>query len=267
MVDLLRHLTLTHAWFNDGTNTFNYVSWSISAELCAYLIFPMVALGMSARPLVGFALVVLIYGLAIAISVCVIGDELTSLNWKMGALRAIPSFTFGVWLSVNRKLIVGLLPARRAGLVVYASFISLVAAIVCDASAYLDLLLVVALVSAAFACDLQARKTVMGYKLFSRFGYLTYSIYMLHPVVATIFISFLFPRLLGTTLSVKVLSVLVSLPITLALAVFSYRFFEKPTRHYLNGVRLAGRGEACASPEGYAPGAIVAAIAQKRLSD
>ena len=39
---ILPNLLLTHAWLPSGVISFNYVSWSISAEFFVYLAFPLI---------------------------------------------------------------------------------------------------------------------------------------------------------------------------------------------------------------------------------
>ena len=70
-------------------------------------------------------------------------------------------------------------------------------------------------------------------------GYLTYSIYMLHTVVATIVISFIFPRVFGKSESAILAAVVCSVGLTYAAAYASYWYFETPLRSYIGGKRSA----------------------------
>ena len=57
--ELLPNLLLAHAWTPNADISFNYVSWSISAEFFVYLLFPAVS-GLSAGELLwGYARLVL----------------------------------------------------------------------------------------------------------------------------------------------------------------------------------------------------------------
>jgi peptidoglycan/LPS O-acetylase OafA/YrhL len=68
-------------------------------------------------------------------------------------------------------------------------------------------------------------------------GYLTYSIYMLHTVLATIVISFIFPRMFGKSPNAVLAAVACSAVLTYAAAYLSYWYFEAPLRSYIGGKR------------------------------
>jgi peptidoglycan/LPS O-acetylase OafA/YrhL len=89
----------------------------------------------------------------------------------------------------------------------------------------------------AFVCDLRGRKTFASWAPISSRGYLTYSIYMLHTVVATIVISFVFPRAFGNSMGSLVAAIVCSIVLTYAIAYASYWCFETPLRSYLGGRR------------------------------
>jgi peptidoglycan/LPS O-acetylase OafA/YrhL len=89
----------------------------------------------------------------------------------------------------------------------------------------------------AFLCDAAQRWTPLAWQPISRLGTLTYSIYMLHPVVATVILSFLAPRLLGTSFWASVVAIGFAIAATIAVAALSYRFFEEPARQMLTSPR------------------------------
>jgi peptidoglycan/LPS O-acetylase OafA/YrhL len=61
--------------------------------------------------------------------------------------------------------------------------------------------------------------------------------------VATVLLSFLAPRLLGTSFWATVVAIGVAIAVTIAAAALSYRFFEEPARQMLTspqrGFRIA----------------------------
>jgi peptidoglycan/LPS O-acetylase OafA/YrhL len=102
---------------------------------------------------------------------------------------------------------------------------------------YLLLACVYVVVVGAFVCDLTGRDTFASWAPISHRGYLTYSIYMLHTVVATIVISFIFPKVFGRSLSAVLAAVACSAVLTYAVAYASYWYFETPLRSYIGGKR------------------------------
>ena len=96
---LLTNLALLQAWGTANGHYFNSVSWSISAEACAYLLFPLIAAAALAfgnkgwlRVLAALAL----YCVCEAAAQVVLGAGLNDLSWHFGILRIVPEFTLGV---------------------------------------------------------------------------------------------------------------------------------------------------------------------------
>ena len=94
------NLLLAHAWGTTGGTSFNYPSWSISAEWLAYLAFPLVvwliARGGAKGALVAAGLIVA--GLEFAAHAGLI-EPWTTLTFHFGALRALPTFLIGAALA------------------------------------------------------------------------------------------------------------------------------------------------------------------------
>ena len=111
-----------------------------------------------------------------------------------------------------------------------------VALIIADASNYVLLACVYGVVGCAFVCDLSNQRTLASWGPVSSLGYLTYSIYMLHPVVATVLLAAVLPKLFGVSNEAMVAAVCISTLATLVLAVISYRYFEEPLRRRINGM-------------------------------
>jgi peptidoglycan/LPS O-acetylase OafA/YrhL len=239
--ELPANLLLVHAWGFSSQLSFNYVSWSISAEWFVYLLFPLIACA-AARPRGLLAVVAAFVG-CIAISHHWVGRSLPHLTWDYSILRALPSFALGVWICANRKPIAELVgpPYAAAGLALSTALLA--AFMVADASEYALLGAAYGIVVFAFVCDVAQFRTPLAWEPISRLGTLTYSIYMLHPVMATVVLSFLAPRLLGTSFWATVVAIGIAIAATIAVAALSYRFFEEPARQMLTssqrGLRLA----------------------------
>jgi peptidoglycan/LPS O-acetylase OafA/YrhL len=235
---IIPNLLMIHAWSPFGVISYNYVSWSISAEFFVYLCFPLILYVVARGFFAGLAVCAALLLAAVALSHIVVGTELAELNWRFGALRAVPSFSFGVWLWVhrNRLLNVGTLRAS-ASLAFLAGMAAILALIVLHPADYLLLACVYVVAVSAFLCDLMGSPTFASWAPISGRGYLTYSIYMLHTVIATIVISFIFPRIFGESRSAVLAAVACSAVLTYAAAYASYWYFETPLRSYIGGKR------------------------------
>jgi peptidoglycan/LPS O-acetylase OafA/YrhL len=236
--EIIPNLLMIHAWSPFGVISYNYVSWSISAEFFVYLCFPLILYVVARGFIGGLAVCVALLLTAIALSQIVAGTELPELSWKLGVLRALPSFALGVWLWVNQdKLLkVGSLHVC-AGPAMVVGMATILGLMMFYPSDYLLLGCVYVVVASAFVCDLTGRHTFASWTPISSRGYLTYSIYMLHTVIATIVISFIFPQIFGKSPSAVLAAVTCSAVLTYAAAYLSYRYFETPLRSYLGGKR------------------------------
>jgi peptidoglycan/LPS O-acetylase OafA/YrhL len=231
---IIPNLLMIHAWSPHGVISYNYVSWSISAEFFVYLCFPVILAIVSRSASSGFAVCVALLFAAILSSELFLGARLTGLGWNMGALRAVPSFAFGVWLWSHRARLTGLTGLRMAAQPILVIAMAAIATfVVLYPSDYFLLACVYAVVIFAFICDLHDIPTFASWQPISSRGYLTYSIYMLHTVVATVVISFIFPKLFGKSTTAVFNSILFSVALTFALAHFSYRYFETPARRFI----------------------------------
>jgi peptidoglycan/LPS O-acetylase OafA/YrhL len=159
--------------------SFNVPSWSISAEMCMYVLAPVIfwVLRRKVSALVGGAAAMLLLLTAL--------DGTAWLDWAtLGAIRALPSFMFGVWLYGVRKFLWTMPYALIGYWGSLAGFI-----IGCSLGLpLLGLLLILYLaVVFAVAADGSPRKASRLVRKAAAGGQLTYSSYMLHePLMAII---------------------------------------------------------------------------------
>jgi len=101
------------------------------------------------------------------------------------------------------------------------------------------------LVAAAFVADRRGATTMLSRPWLAARGELTYSIYMLHTVVATVLLAVIFPRLLGTGAGERLAGVLLALPVLYLVSVLSLRWFETPLRRWIGaaGDRMVQRSK------------------------
>ena len=228
--DLPNQLLLLHA-FDGERLTFNFPSWSLSAEMFCYLLFPLVAALASRRKGLILALVVL-PALANTLYAQLAGTEPWA-DWinKGGAFRALPGFNLGVACYLYRDRIAnwpvvpGSFVVALVAFVLFGWLLSPMAALVA----------VYAIALLAIHADCAGRATLFSKLGFDRWSDLTYSCYMLHIPVATVVLTF-GSRLLSPAFSdAKLLLVPVAITVLAAASIVSLHYFETPLRRYLTG--------------------------------
>lgn len=239
---IVPNLLLVHAWLPTGTISFNYVSWSISAELFVYLAFPLIALAVRGRALVSLAGILGLFAVLAWVAETYIGLPLTRLGWQGGIVRALPGFAFGVWLQAHGgRLMAGLGPVRIVwGL--HGLLAMLTVLMVVRIDQYATLGVIWGVVALAYAADRDGVRTWVSAQWLASRGPLTYSLYMLHPLVATVLLAAVFPKLLGTDPVARIAGVILAIPVLWGLAWASLRWFETPARRAINawGARRLG---------------------------
>jgi peptidoglycan/LPS O-acetylase OafA/YrhL len=229
--NILGHLFLVQAWPLHAHTSWNAPAWSISCEVAAYFIFPILFLALARRGLgmlwaagaVAVATLALLYALS----------QPHSLDAGYNVIRCGAEFTIG--LCLNRLYAGNHLPRLLARDIVAWS---LAAALVLSLHLGLPDLLVVAEMAlllpiavangGRFAAALGTRAPVF-------LGKISYSIYMVHfPVF---FVTALAARaiagpeaLLGRSPALRVAFFVAALAVVIALSTLTYRFIEVPAR-------------------------------------
>lgn len=228
--DVPAQLLLLHAV--DGQRlTFNFPSWSLSAEMFCYLLFPTVALLAARHKALVIPLVVL-PALANSIYVAATGSEPWA-EWinKGGIFRALPGFNLGVACYVFRHQIARwpIVPGTlTAGLALFF----LLGWLLPDMAA---LVAVYAIAVLAIQHDMSETPTVLSQMRFDRASAYTYSCYMLHIPVATVVLTF-GARYMASIPGGKLALLPFAVTLLAGASILSYRFFETPLRRALNSV-------------------------------
>lgn len=248
--DVPAQVLLLHAV--DGQRlTFNFPSWSLSAEMICYLLFPLIAFTGLRSPR---SLVVLAVAVAAGLTIyCAVSGAPFWAVWinKGGALRAIPAFLLGITLHLFRGR-VARLPIGAALLPAFAAFIFLGWALPVPAA----LMLVYLIVVAAVHCDETKARTGLSRLGLGRWAHLTYSSYMLHMPVATVVITAVGHALAPQWPAARLGLVFVAMAVLAFVSVASYRLFEDPVRRRLQAawdLRAAPRSAAALAPQRGAP--------------
>jgi len=184
------NLLLLHAW-GWGRMSWNYVSWSISAEWFAYLLFPALtwlslrpALGPWSRLAAALALMVAMY---VAVEQ-VIGVPLTHLT-SLAIFRILPEFVLGIalyHLSARYDL-----AARTALLSTLVGVSALLTVAHLGASDLGAVLLLGFLVFATASLERLGKATWLRDRRLIYLGEISYAIYMLHAILFIVYFKIL----------------------------------------------------------------------------
>ncbi len=229
--DFVPNLLLMHAWGFGNGFTFNYVSWSVSAELFCYLVFPAILWLVRRRFWVSAAAVFGIVALAEAVTALLLDAFPANPDYNVSFVRdAVAGFSVGVFIYLQRATWARLFDPSSLRLCGTVVFFAMLASLTFGGPAWLSLGLVYFAVFLHFAADEQGVALIPSWRVFADGSELTYSLYMLHTVVATVVVSFIFPRLFGHSQGAVVASLVAGLVCTYVLGVLMFRGFENPVR-------------------------------------
>ena len=223
------NLLLLHAFGFCKSLTFNYVSWSISAEMGMYLAFPLLALIAARRvalPAVAAVLVLL---------TVVAGTSWLEWSFDGGVLRALPSFLLGI-IAFRHRSVLARVPGA-AGWLLAACAVFLAA---CWLQCPKPLLLLMVYGIGALGIAASEQPASGPARRIAPLGQLTYSLYMLHPLVQTVLLTGVGAtalKLQGMSMNLFVVGAMV---LMLPIAWLSLVLFERPARRWATR-RLGGR--------------------------
>jgi peptidoglycan/LPS O-acetylase OafA/YrhL len=220
---------LLQSAFECGGHVPNGVSWSISAEMVMYVCFPLLIV-LAKR----FGR--LRYLIWISFFAFVVWRNPPGIDWSIPThfWRALPAFFFGIALRLDWD------SWARVPLPSWISPVLALALIVGSFSLWPNWLLLVLVYGVAIAAVISdGRRDVSKFtRLFAPLGQLTYSIYMLHPVIIIVLVNAFGDKLLKLEPLPLSLLTLASYPVIAAASLLSYKWFETPARRYIDGLRL-----------------------------
>jgi len=221
-----------HAWGMLTHYDWNFPSWSISAEFAAYLLFPVICIGMRSAPTITFSV------LALSVVARMIFVSLTPPRYhfeQLAVLECLQMFCLGVLLYRSRSFALRS-SFRMTSALQLVSFTGIVFAMLFglnDAALIFPFALLV--------YSTQADTGAAGHMLTSSplvmLGEWSYSIYMIHIPVLFI-LQMAWPGIavqpLGLSAPAAIVSlVLISTVVTAILSCLSFHYFEKPIRDWL----------------------------------
>ena len=233
---IFTNLLLVHAWGINHHLTFNFPSWSVSAEMFVYLLFPAFLFVINRVGLWTALLIACLAAVANTLFFETLGlRPWTHATYDFGCLRAVPSFIAG--MAIYRFATV-----RFSGLVVpawvaHGSAVATIPLMLAGALNQLSLAVMVVVVFLLARAEPRA-PGLCSTPLFRSLANCSYGFYMLHVVVGE-FVLGQAPKLFHLDQSIlKFCLVPVALIATTLVAVLSFRFFENPARRFLGDLHL-----------------------------
>ncbi len=227
---------LVHAWIGTG-ETFNFPSWSISAEFFAYLTFPIVMLLANRPRLMASLGLAAVFGWYFG-AILVTGKPSTWLNdWQI--MRIMPEFLLGAGL---RQL----MAVQRIPVLDHRHATTAMAALVIALALFdvPDWLMIAALIALLAAAAERARSNISGIletKFSLHLGEVSYALYMVHIAVGMVWFE-VAQRIIGpvtgwTSIALVAVGVVLA---TLAAAAAEF-LIERPGRRLITSIAARGR--------------------------
>ncbi len=258
--DFAHNAFLVQAWGITDHLSFNSPSWSISAELFCYLLFPLLMLlATRISPLTLAIIVAVSYGILAHGHLPIWQDrsQMYGANFDYGMLRALPSFLNGILLAIlfkrfgkNRGK-----PIAIAGILVFATSV-----LILNVFAKPDLAIILfSLAILLTATGESAFARFPGASWLGRLGNTSYAIYMLHELLLILVFKPAWSHL-GLQPNAFPLFALVCCVVLTIAADITYGYVENPARKLIN--RLAP--ESSKRPREVAPAADALDLAETR---
>ena len=224
--------------------SFNYVNWSISAEVGMYLIAPILLwIGRKNRwwPLVLSisSLILLFYISRYTVNPWYVW------SWDFGVARAFPDFNLGIAAFFFRREI-SRIPA--AGTIFFSALVAYVIGSFLEWSDTLAILLIYITVITGIACDIQGnvgrwvRTAALG-------GQLTYSMYLLHPILIAIILSVIGEHTLHLQSTAMNCLLFLTVALVAPVSYLSFELYETPARLWISGAKRRRTGAVKLEPE------------------
>lgn len=227
------NLLLIQGWGFTDELTFNYVSWSLSGEWFAYLMFPALLLVFRRAGLTGLLLMLLaaILGLEWVDRHAVIADDLWYETKLWGAYRVGADFILGAILC---NVVHRFRAPAWAQPIAWGFLVLVFWAMFADASIYLTLsLFACAIIFAAFA-DRRGADATRWLEPLTPLASVSFGIYLWHPVVELFAYSLVWKRILGGgDLTAFWLYVPLPMIATIIVALVSARYLERPMGRWI----------------------------------
>lgn len=232
-MSLPANLLLLQAWGVESELTFNYVSWSVSGEWFAYLLFPLVLFAFSFRRAMGLAVL-----LAIFIAILEVADAGATdkydfwFNTKVwSAYRIAADFVFGALLCALAR---SLRPPRFSQWLAWTVLAVVFVAMFADANIYLILGLFGIAITLAALADKEGGSDTSWLRPVAPVTAVSFGVYLWHPVIELFAYSLVWKRLIASEDPFLFwLYMPIPAAVTILVAIYSARHLERPLGKWL----------------------------------
>ncbi|CAB3796223.1 acyltransferase family protein [Paraburkholderia fynbosensis] len=230
----VENVLLVHAWGPAKKLSWNFVSWSISAEWFAYLfLFPLCANVLSRLSRMTCGVIVLVCWFALYGLYFNDGDLGVH---TFGALRIVPEFLAGYWLFRAVKT------CEIGEVVMCFSLVALVALMSLPTTWPLLLLPLILLVIAGLANGGVVGKALFGNRVAVFLGEISFSIYLTHSILRFVCNQVVRKLHVSHSLTVALVVLVVELGVVVVGGALGYYLIEVPARRAIVGNVQAWRG-------------------------
>jgi len=222
-----QNVLFIHAWGTCKAQTWNFVSWAISAEMGLYIALPLL-FWITARGAWATAATAL-GSLGLLLWISRTGETFSQWTWNFGVARAVPGFMLGM-LAFQLRDVLGKLPLAR--FVMWALLAAFVVASGMGESRTSLLFLIYAVGLAGVAADAAGAQGGVSRAL-APWAQLSFSLYLLHPIalkIALNWVGFGTWHLTGDAMRLWCLFWVVAL---FPIAYLSLIGFERPARDWV----------------------------------
>jgi peptidoglycan/LPS O-acetylase OafA/YrhL len=245
--DLPLHVLLLQNWGFTDHLTWNDPSWSISAELGAYLLFPLLALAIDWRRVPSLAISAALAALFVTLHAIMAGHGAATLGTgitRFGLLRCVTEFAAGtavcaLWLRWREAPLVPALVSTTIGVVLLSSWAAGLPETLAIPPAFAALLLALALTSGLRGNPLEIAP--LHY-----LGEISYATYLGHFLLFVVFKL----ALVDDPRAVPPVLIALFLAMVLASSVALYHLVERPAQKWVNALQFFPRRKTIRNVEG-----------------
>lgn len=173
------HLTLLHAWGTTDGHSWNFPSWSVSAELFAYISFPVVLfISQQLPPRLNLIACVVLLFLGTFFSQALLNKPITKLMFDFGILRVAVEFLLGVaiYLVMQKNR----LPDITVRPIIYICIAFIASFSVLQVHETIIVIFIAILLAALAHLSTQNSHNILRTRFLIYLGEISYSTYMIH---------------------------------------------------------------------------------------
>jgi peptidoglycan/LPS O-acetylase OafA/YrhL len=232
---IISNILLVHAWGFEKRLSFNFPSWTVSAEWFSYLIFyPFILFVIKLREKISILSIIsiAIFALFWYISVPMLHRGLTHLTYDFSIIRVLPEFIFGIVLylifvkfRIKKFFIKPLLILSLLIFIVSAHF---------NLSDIFCIISYCILIYSAAEITNQGLTSILNNRVLIYLGNISYSIYLTHTIVLTVYFNTLKLIFKNTYGKIEIFIWLFSFFIVIGVSIIAYELIEKPARKFIN---------------------------------